>query len=261
MESQFYEVIRFYEEKISNFQLFSKRNLWIIFYCIGLVALFILAFLGPKSMTGQLLLIILVLSLAILQFMFIYNIEKEFGNLKDLGFKEKVKKCSYSLLNTRFLLCFNDGKSVREKKVNDLRMFLKEEGLYSKEYLDEYIKLLEKEYQSRFSSGTSLYLLISFFVSIWTFFIQVVCNPQELVKSNNLDFLYVKSIIIMLIIILFVTYASFKICVAFLKPMVFLVIPIKKYEMLDLLSILREVYFECFIQESKKQKRIYKDLV
>ncbi|SFC85253.1 hypothetical protein SAMN04488168_110144 [Bacillus sp. 491mf] len=63
MESQFYEVIRFYEEKISNFQLFSKRHWWITCYGGFLVSFFILVFLAPNNMIGHLLSVILVFSL------------------------------------------------------------------------------------------------------------------------------------------------------------------------------------------------------
>jgi hypothetical protein len=46
-----------------------------------------------------------------------------------------------------------------------------------------------------------------------------------------------------------------------MKSVILLVFPMKKYDMLDLISILRELYLECFILELEDEKRIVKGFV
>ncbi|WJE32360.1 hypothetical protein QRX95_00065 (plasmid) [Bacillus mycoides] len=260
-ETQFQKIITFYEEKLSNSNLFNKQHIWSFFYGLSALICFGIMYFNPSNTLSLIILGIVFLITLVIQIVLVYKIEKELGSFNDLKFMGKIKKCLDMMISTKGLLFINDAESIRVEKMNKLRDYLKTKKIYSEKCLKVYIEIMEKEFDNRYTNSSRLSSLTVFFVPIWAFVIQVLFNPQSFSKIVNANINDLKFAIIALFASLMLYYFIFRIFSSIMKSVILLIFPMKKYDMLDLISILRELYLECFILELEDEKRIVKGFV
>ncbi|MGD6891401.1 hypothetical protein [Bacillus mobilis] len=257
-ETQFQKIINFYEENLSNSNLFSKQNTWSFLYGASIVICFGIMFFNPNNTLSLIILGGVFLITLIIQFVLIYKIEKNFGSFNGLKFAGKTRRCLDVMISTKGLLFINDSESIRVEKMNKLRDYLKTKSIYNEKCLKVYIEILEKEFTNRYSNSSRLVSLPGFFIPIWAFVIQALFNPQAFSKLVDANINDLKLTVIALMVSLMLYYFIFRLFYSIMKSVILLIFPMKKYDMLDLISILRELYLECFISESKDQNKIIK---
>lgn len=249
------EIVSFYKDQISNHKWFDKQISWIIFYIVCITNFFLILIINPNGYIWTIILSIITFLIMFILTISTYKFTNELESDGNLTFSNKMKKCFKIMATTKLLLSVNNSELVRLKKINKLRVFLKEKGLYNEKGLNKYIEVLDKEYQTQFSTISIFPVIIGLFVPIWTFFIQIVFNPKEFSAKSILDFDMAKYAALTLILYMICYYFLFRIYCLIIKPLFLLLIPMKKYEMLDLLSILRELYLERFVFELEQEEK------
>ncbi|MCU5606878.1 hypothetical protein OCB03_27725 [Bacillus cereus] len=248
-------IISFYNEEMSNHKWFQKQISWIIFYMIFITSFFLILIINPRGYIWTIILSILTFFIMFILIVSTYKFVNELEIDETLTFSNKMKKCFKIMVTTKLLLSINNSELVRLKKINTLRVFLRKKGLYNEKCLSKYIEVLDKEYQTQFSTTSIFPVIIGLFVPIWTFFIQIVFNPKEFSPESITDFDMVKYAALTLMLYMICYYLFFRSYCLIIKPLFLLVIPIRKYEMLDLLSILRELHLERFVFELEQEEK------
>lgn len=249
------KIISFYKEEMSNHIWFQKQVSWIMFYMIFITSFFLILIINPRGYIWTIILFILIFLIMFILTISTYKFANELESDGNLTFSNKMKICFKIMTTTKLLVSVNNSDLVRLKKINTLRVFLKEKGLYNEKCLNKYIEVLDKEYQTQFSTTSIFPVIIGLLVPIWTFFIQVVFNPKEFPTESITDFDMVKYATLTLMLYMICNYLFFRIYFLIIKPLFLLLIPIRKYEMLDLLSILRELHLERFVFELEQEEK------
>ncbi|MEK5251619.1 hypothetical protein MKX66_29425 [Bacillus sp. FSL R9-9530] len=255
METHLQQLLSFYEEKISNSKLFSKVKFNVLIYLSLMILLFFTLILGRNTFKNYAVITIITIATFISVARLTYRIEEKLGNLKDLTFKNKIGICMSFVVDTKFLMTLNDSKSIREEKIIKLRQYFHEKGFYTEKHLKVFMDILEKEYQNRFNISR-LSLLISILIPLCTYYIQTIFNFKDAKfdLTNNghifmLNFIFIEIAVIMCLVYIFTSYM-----LASLKSTFLLIYPVRKYEVLDLTSLVRELYLECYIEENQNKE-------
>ncbi|MEC2921371.1 hypothetical protein [Bacillus tropicus] len=255
METHLQQLLSFYEEQISNSKLFSKVKLNVLICLSLIIILFFTIILGGNTFKHYIVITIITITTAFSIARLTYRIEERLGNLKGLKFKKKIGICLDFVVDTKFLITLNDSKSIREEKIIKLRQYFHEKGFYTEAHLKVFMDILEKEYQNRFNISR-LSLLISILIPLCTYYIQTIFNFKDakidLTNTGHifmLNFIFIEIAVIMALAYIFASYM-----LAALKSMFLLVYPVRKYDVLDLTSLVRELYLECYIEENQNKE-------
>ncbi|EJR29726.1 MULTISPECIES: hypothetical protein [Bacillus cereus group] len=258
MKSHLQQLIKFYGDNMSNSNILKKQGpyAWI---CIILTLLFFMAMFFNQNTTQSTTVIISLLLITLISYIvLVYKLEKKLGGLENLTTAQKIGVCCDTILTTKFLIYLNDTKSLREEKINRLRNYFEEKGFYNEKHLKIFMDVSEKECQNRFSNISWLSLLVGFLIPIWTYFMQNIFKlPNiKLDTTNLIDINMVKFIFIGIACIVSLYYIFIRFFWAAIKSIILLLFPVRKYEMLDLTSLIRELYLECYIEENQEEKSL-----
>ncbi|WP_182813670.1 hypothetical protein [Bacillus sp. ME78] len=255
METHLQQLLSYYEEQISNSKLFSKVKFNVLICLSLIILLFFTSILGGNTFKNYLVIMIITITTVFSVARLTYRVEEKLGNLKGLKFKNKIGICMSFAVDTKFLVTLNESKSIREEKIIKLRQYFQEKGFYTETHLKVFMDILEKEYQNRFNISR-LSLLISILIPLCTYYIQTILNFKDVkININNaghifmLNFIFIEIAVIMSLVYIFTSYM-----LAALKSIFLLVYPVRKYEVLDLTSLVRELYLECYIEENQNKE-------
>ncbi|PFQ48663.1 hypothetical protein COK25_24025 [Bacillus cereus] len=255
METHLQQLLNFYEDNISNSKLFIKEKVYALICLSLMILLFFTIILGQHGFKYYVVITILAIITFISFVCLIYRIEGRLGNFKGLTFKQKVSKCVLFVADTKFLMTLNDLKSLRDEKVIKLRQHFQEKGFYNEEHLKVFMDVLEKEYQNRFNI-TRLSVLISILIPLCTYYIQTIFNFRDAkIDITNSGHIFMLNFIFIEIAVIMCCFYFITSCVlSSLKSTFLLVYSVRKYEVLDLTSLIRELYLECYIEEKQKKE-------
>ncbi|PIE92731.1 hypothetical protein CO726_25135 [Bacillus fungorum] len=256
MKTHLQELIKFYGDNISNSKILKKERLY-AWFCIILTLVFFMAMFFNQNTTVSTTIIILMLPVTLTSYIvLVYKLEKNLGGLENLTTGQKILVCCDTILTTKFLVYLNDTKSLREVKIKQLRNYFEEKGFYNEKHLKIFMDVSEKECQNRFLNISWLSLLVGFLIPIWTYLMQNMFKLPNfkfdityLIDINTVKFIF---IIIAGLVSLY--YIAIRLFWAAIKSIILLLFPVRKYEMLDLTSLIRELYLECYIEENQKEK-------
>ena len=263
IEPKMQKLIHYYSgHGISDF--LQKSTGWMVAYFALLLIYFVYSIgytilFGKSVITSYLVPLLLLVSIISCYARLIYLLEKSLGNLENISIKEKVIRCSGTILNARGMLRVTELPSVKEKQVRKLKEeFLDKEKIDSKEKVRTLIEELERKYEyeskHKFFIPLSFSWFLALFIPIWTFSIKILTEKFKL-DFQNINFIDIASTTILLLFI----FITFYIIASFLKTtfcnIIMFRFPSTRYRIELLIVLLQEIYlWYCFEEEKGKEK-------